>query len=77
MALTELGRHEQARPHLQAALDQGADDPALSNALAYALVQAGDEPAAIAVLRAARQRHPGDANVARNLAMLERTGIRD
>ena len=72
IALTELGRHQQARPHLQAALDQGAADPAVPNALAYALVQAGDEDAAIAVLRAAQQRYPGDANIARNLAGLEK-----
>ena len=72
IALTALGRHQQARPHLQAALDQGAADPAVPNALAYALVQAGDEDAAIAVLRAAQQRYPGDANIARNLAGLEK-----
>ena len=75
MALTELGRHEQARPHLQAALDQGAADPALPNALAYGLAQSGDEDAAISVLRAARQRYPEDANIARNLARLERKGL--
>jgi protein O-mannosyl-transferase len=72
MALIELGRHEEARPHLQAAVDQGAGEPAVANALAYALAQAGDEAAAIAVLRAARERFPGDANVARNLAALEK-----
>ena len=72
VALTELGRHEQARPHLQAALDQGAADPAVPNALAYSLIQAGDEDAATAVLRAAQQRYPGDANIARNLAGLEK-----
>ena len=78
IALTELGRLEQARPHLQAAIDQGAADPAVPNALAYALAQAGDEDAAIAVLRAAQQRYPDDANIARNLAGLEKgLGIRD
>ena len=71
VALTELGRVEEALPHLQAALDQGAADPAVSNALAYALAQSGDEAAAITVLRAARQRYPGDVNIARNLARLE------
>jgi Flp pilus assembly protein TadD len=72
VALTELGRIVEALPHLQAALDQGAADPALSNALAYALAQSGDEAAAITVLRAARQRYPGDADIARNLARLEK-----
>jgi protein O-mannosyl-transferase len=72
IALTELGRLEQARPHLQAAIDQGAADPAVPNALAYALAQAGDEDAAIAVLRAAQGRYPDDANIARNLAGLEK-----
>jgi tetratricopeptide (TPR) repeat protein len=72
IALTELGRHQQARPHLQAALDQGAADPAIANALAYALVQSGEQQAAIAVLRKARERHPEDRDIVRNLEMLEK-----
>ena len=72
MALTELGRHAEALPHLQAALDQGAAGPAVPNALAYALAQSGDEAAAVAVLRAARQRYPEDMDIARNLARLEK-----
>jgi tetratricopeptide (TPR) repeat protein len=72
MALFESGRPDDARPHLQAALDQNVNDPAVPNALAYALVLAGDEEAAIAVLRAARRRFPGDANIARNLEGLEK-----
>jgi Flp pilus assembly protein TadD len=71
MALLESGRAGEARPHLQAALDQGVNDPAVPNALAYALVQSGDEDAAIAILYAARQRFPDDPNIARNLASLE------
>jgi Flp pilus assembly protein TadD len=72
MALTELGRHAEALPHLRTALDQGVEDPAVPNALAYALAQSGDEAAAVTVLRAARQRYPGDADIARNLARLDR-----
>jgi Flp pilus assembly protein TadD len=72
IALIEVGRLEQARPHLQAALDQGTADPAVPNALAYALAQAGDEAAAITVLRAAQQRYPDDPTIARNLAGLEK-----
>src|SRR6185436_9594892 len=52
MALVEIGRPQQARPYLQAAIDQGVADPAIPNALALALAQAGDTDAAIAVLRA-------------------------
>jgi tetratricopeptide (TPR) repeat protein len=72
MALVEMGRPEQGRPHLQAALDQGIADPAIPNALAFVLAQSGDEAAAIAVLRAARERFPGDANIARNLDAMTR-----
>jgi Flp pilus assembly protein TadD len=71
MALIELGRHAEARPHLQAALDQGVSDPAIPNALAYSLAQDGDEDQAIAILRAARQQFPDDPNIARNLATLQ------
>jgi Flp pilus assembly protein TadD len=71
MALVELGRPQQARPYLQAAIDQGVNDPAVPNALAYVLAQAGEDDAAIAILRAARQRFPDDPNIARNLAALE------
>jgi len=71
MALVESGRTADARPHLQAALDQGVDDAAVANALAYTLAQAGDANAAIAILRAARQRFPDDPNIARNLAAME------
>jgi tetratricopeptide (TPR) repeat protein len=71
MALVELGRPAEARAHLQAAIDQGVGDPAVPNALAYVLSQAGDEARAIAILRAARQRFPDDPNIARNLASLE------
>jgi hypothetical protein len=35
------------------------------------LSQAGDDHGAIAILRSARQRFPGDPNIARNLAALE------
>jgi Flp pilus assembly protein TadD len=71
MALLESGRAGEARPHLQAALDQGVNDPAVPNALAYVLSQAGDDERAIAILRAARRRFPDDPNVAGNLASLE------
>ena len=71
MALVELGRPGEARAHLQAAIDQGVSDPAIPNALAYVLSQAGDNDRAIAILRAARQRFPDDPNIARNLTALE------
>ncbi len=70
MALTQLGRVIDARPHLQAALDQGASDPAVPNALAFGLAQGGDRERALDILRAARARFPDDPNIARNLAIL-------
>jgi Flp pilus assembly protein TadD len=72
MALTQLGRIREAGAHLQTAIDQGVNNPAIANALAFGLVQAGDRDGARAVLHAARQRFPNDANIARNLALLEK-----
>ena len=54
-----------ARPHLQAAIDQGVNDPAVPNALAYVLAQAGEDAAAIAILRAARQHFPRRCRISR------------
>jgi Flp pilus assembly protein TadD len=72
MALTELGRVRDAEPHLRTAIDQGVNDPAVPNALAFSLAQAGDREGALAVLRAAQGRFPNDENIARNLATLAR-----
>jgi len=70
MALVELGRLTEAGSHLRIAIEQGVADPAVPNALAYVLVQAGDRAGALAVLREARRRFPADENIARNLALL-------
>lgn len=72
MALTQLGRIRDARVHLQIALDQGVNDPAIPNALAFGLVQTGDREGARAVLQAAQRRFPNDVNIARNLALLQK-----
>jgi Flp pilus assembly protein TadD len=72
IALTQLGRPAEARTHLQTAIDQGVNDPAVPNALAFSLAQSGDRDGALAVLRAARRRFPNDPNLARNLARLEK-----
>ena len=71
VALMERGRYADARQHLQAAIEHGAADPAAPNALAYVLVRMGEADAAVRVLREAQQRFPRDANIARNLSMLE------
>lgn len=71
VALVELERYADARPHLQTAVERGVWDPAVANALAYVLVRSGERERAIDVLRAARDRHPSDPDVARNLALLE------
>jgi Flp pilus assembly protein TadD len=70
VALTQLGRYAEARPHLQTAIELGATDSAIPNALAYGLMESGNREDAIAVLRDALRRHPDDENIARNLAML-------
>jgi protein O-mannosyl-transferase len=70
MALTQLGRLGEARPHLQAALEQGITGAPIFNALAYGLMQSGDREGARAVLRRAQRAHPKDPDIARNLALL-------
>jgi Flp pilus assembly protein TadD len=70
MALVETGRYGAALPHLQEAVRLGVDDPAVPNALAFALVQSGRIQDARDVLQAAQVRYPGDRNIARNLADL-------
>jgi Flp pilus assembly protein TadD len=70
MALTQLGRTAEARPHLQAAVDQGVNDPSVPNALAFTLARTGDRDGALAVLRDAQRRFPRDPNIARNIAVL-------
>lgn len=70
MALVETGRYGAALPHLQEAVRLGVDDPAVPNALAFALVQSGRIQDARDVLQAAQARYPGDRNIARNLANL-------
>jgi Flp pilus assembly protein TadD len=71
MALAQLGRGREAVPDLRAALEQGPSEPAVVNALAYALVESGEPAEAVGVLRSGRLRHPGDAGIARNLARLQ------
>jgi Flp pilus assembly protein TadD len=72
MALVQTGRLAEARQPLATAIQQGVNNPAVPNALAYALVRTGDREGALAVLRAAQRRFPGDPNVNRNLALLEK-----
>ncbi len=67
IALTERGRYEEARAHLQTALEQGAGDAAVPNALAFVLAQTGHRDEAIGVLRDALRHHPADVNIRRNL----------
>jgi tetratricopeptide (TPR) repeat protein len=71
MALVQTGRASDAVPYLREAIRLGAPEPAVPNALAFALVNAGRDREACDVLEAARERFPGDANVARNLAQME------
>jgi len=72
----QLGANDPSIAHLRfsASATEGLQEelatPSL-NALAFALAQAGEDDAAIAILRAARQRFPDDPNIAGNLAALE------
>lgn len=71
MALAQSGDFAAAAPELETALKQGIDEPAVINAAGYALVQTGRTEDAVALLRAALVRHPDDANLAHNLAIVD------
>jgi len=71
MALAQSGDFAAAAPELETALKQGVDEPAVINAAGYALVQTGRTDEAVALLRAALVRHPDDANLAHNLALID------
>jgi Flp pilus assembly protein TadD len=65
---TQSGQFAQAVPDLRAALDARPDDPAVINALAFALVQTGNWKEAAAVLTRSLERRPQDDEIAHNLA---------
>ena len=71
MALAKSGDFAAAAQELEQALKQGVDEPAVINAAGYALVQTGRTDAAVTLLRAAVLRHPHDANLARNLGLID------
>jgi Flp pilus assembly protein TadD len=71
MALVQSGDFAAAAPELEQALEQGVDEPAVINAASYALVQTGRIDEAVMLLRAAVVRHPGDPNLAHNLALID------
>jgi protein O-mannosyl-transferase len=64
------GRFHEAAIDLRAAIDGGVKDPAVANALAFALVETGDTPQAVAVLTQALVDRPDEVNVKHNLARL-------
>jgi len=70
IALTQVGRPADARSHLETALNQGVTDAAIFNALAFGMMQAGDREGALALLRQGQRAHPGDPDIARNIALL-------
>ena len=72
MALAQSGDFAAAAPELETALKQGVDEPAVINAAGYAFVQTGRTDEAVALLRAALVTHPDDANLAHNLAIIDR-----
>ena len=60
----------EAVPHLREAIRLASLEPAVPNALAFALLKEGRTREACDVLEAARARFPDDGDVARNLAQL-------
>lgn len=70
MALVELGQLDRAAADLQAAFEAGETSPPVAGALAYALAGTSRAADAVAVLRRALARAPGDAGLTANLARL-------
>src|SRR5206468_7334805 len=66
----QRGKFREAAIDLRAAMDGGVTDPSVANALAFALVQAGDAAQAAAVLTQALADRPDEVNVKHNLARL-------
>jgi Flp pilus assembly protein TadD len=71
VVLMRLERFREAATELRLAIAAGSKDAEVANALAFSLVQTGDEAGAAAVLRTALADHPDDVNLQRNLAGLE------
>ncbi|MBI3263057.1 MAG: tetratricopeptide repeat protein [Acidobacteria bacterium] len=70
LVLVRRSRLAEAVDDLRVALESNVDDPAVPNALAYALMETGRSNQAAAVLRQAVTRHPEDVDLAHNLARL-------
>ena len=70
IALIQSNHAAEAVPHLREAIRLGSLEPAVPNALAFALLKEGRTREACGVLEAARARFPDDGDVARNLAQL-------
>jgi protein O-mannosyl-transferase len=68
IARTRGGQYAEALQDLRAALETRPDDPAIINALAFALVQTGRWSEAAAVLKQAIAHRPQDDEIAHNLA---------
>jgi len=70
MLLMRRGRFGEAAAELRLAMDLGAKDLEVPNALAFALVQQNEDAEAARVLGQAAADHPDDVNVKHNLARL-------
>jgi tetratricopeptide (TPR) repeat protein len=70
MAALQSGDVERAASDLAQAVRDGEDDPAVTGALAYALVATGRGAEALPLLTRAVERHPADVGLATNLARL-------
>lgn len=77
MALATLGRGSEAIPALREAWRQDVRDPAVPNALAVLLLQAGQAREARGVLERALAMHPQDVGLAHNLARLLATSTNE
>lgn len=70
MALATLGRHAEARSHLEEARRQGNTEAPVANALGVLLAQAGETRAARAVLESGLSAHRNDVGLALNLTQV-------
>src|SRR5256885_17044178 len=70
MLLLQRGRFDEAAAELRLAMNAGAKDLEVPNALAFALVQQNEPAEASRVLAQAAADHPDNVNVKHNLARL-------
>jgi tetratricopeptide (TPR) repeat protein len=81
MVLLQMGRMGEAAAELRIAYEANVRDPAVLNALAFALIDTGGSAEAVTVLKQGMREYPDDLDLAHNLARILATasepGVRD